>query len=95
MDKVLTHEEQRFIEVLRQRVGEAVTEVEPRGMPGAPAEATMRVAGDHDLAKSNWLDGYTKASDQIIKGRAKDRTWVSIHRDCGFQEVRRGHESGR
>jgi hypothetical protein len=61
----------------------------------AAAEATVRVAGDHDLTKSNWLDDYTKASDQIIKGWAKDRTWVSIHRDRGFQQVRRGHESGR
>ena len=41
------------------------------------------------------LDGYTKASDQIIKGRAKGPTWVSIHRDCGFQQVRRGHADHR
>jgi len=91
VNEVLTDKEQWLIEILRQRVGKAVAEVEPSGMPCAPAEATVRVAGDHDLAKSNWLDGYTEASDQIIKGRAKGRTWVSIHRDCGFKQVRRRH----
>jgi hypothetical protein len=95
VDKVLTDKEQGLVEFRRQRVGKAITEIEPRGMPSAPTEATVRVAGDHDLAESNWLDGYTKASDQIIKGRAKDWTWVSIHRDCGFQHVCRGHECGR
>jgi hypothetical protein len=64
-------------------------------MPSTPAEATVRVAGDHDLAKSYGLDSYAKASDHIIKGRAKDRTRVSIHHYCGFQQVRRGHESRR
>ena len=63
-------------------------------MPAALPEATVRVAGNHDLARSNWLDNYTKAGDQIIKGRAKDRNWVSVHHNCGFQQVRRGHESG-
>jgi hypothetical protein len=64
-------------------------------VPTTAAEATVRIAGDYDLAKSNWLDRYTKASDQIIKGRAKGRTWVSIHRDCGFKQVRRGHADHR
>jgi hypothetical protein len=95
VNKVLTNKEQGLVEFRRQRVGKAVTKIELRRVPTAAAEATVCVVGDHDLAKSNWLDGYTKASDQIIKGRAKERTWVSIHRDCGFQQFRRGHESGR
>ena len=47
VDKVLTDEEQRLIEILRQRVGEAVTEIEPA--PGARCHGriAVRFAGNH------------------------------------------------
>ena len=95
VDKVLTDKEQGLVEFPRQRIGETVTKIELRRVPTAAAKSPVRFSGDHDLAKSNWLDGYTKASDQIIKGRAQDRAWVPIHRDCGFKQVRRRHADHR
>ena len=45
VDKVLTDKEQGLTESLRQRVGKAVTKIEPRGMPTSLCQSACTLLG--------------------------------------------------
>jgi hypothetical protein len=95
MGKIPTDEEEGFIEIFRQGVGEAVAEVQLRGVPGAPAEAAMSVAGDARLFGSHGLDDDPKVVDEIIKSYLRPWIGVSICHDRCFEEIGSGHPDYR
>ncbi len=67
MAKIVTDEEQRLIHVLRQRIGEAFAEIEPRPVAAAATKVSVRITGDPGLTLRNWFDSEQKSLDQRVK----------------------------
>ena len=91
VDEILANEKQGHVEFLGQRVGEAVAEVEPRGVTWALTETTVRLPGDVDLLKRHGFDDEVKPRDQSIERRRDQRIRMAIDNDGGFEEGRGGY----
>jgi len=89
VDKVLTDEEQRLIKLLRQRVGKAVTKIEPRGMPTSLAKAPVRFSGNGCLVSRYRFDNDVEIAYQFIEPSRVARIGQSIHYDCRFEKAPR------
>ena len=85
MDKVLTDEEQRLIEVFCQRVGEAVTEVEPRRVAYALAESAIGFTGNRCLMSGQRFNDDAELLDLVIERCCVRRFRKPIGHDCGFK----------
>jgi len=94
--KIVSLVQQGLAGCARQRVGEAVTEVEPRGIAAALAEIAIGLAGDLRMALRHRLDPDAGHGDEIVESTAEDRVPVGIDHDGGLDVgARRDQGLGR
>src|SRR5580658_3136980 len=89
MAEVVSFEQQGFPGSFRQRVREAVPEVQSGLVAAAFAEIPVRVPGDASLIKGHRLDSQFRGLNELVEATAGD--WITARVDdyCGLQEVRR------
>jgi hypothetical protein len=93
VDEILANEEEWLIEFLRQVVGEAIAEVEPRGMAAALAELAIGFASEANLLERDRLNTEAKPRNESIKLCNEHWIWVSIDNDSSFKKRRSGDAS--
>lgn len=67
VDKVIAYEKQWLVKILRQRVGEAVTEVESGRVAAALAKSPVGLTSYSHLLERDGYDRKSEPSDQGIK----------------------------
>ena len=91
MHEILTDEQQRLIELLRQRVGKAVTKIKLRRVPAATPETPVRFPGKRRLMSSHRFDDDAEIAEQFIK--PDGGAWIrkAIDHDGGLEKARGRH----
>src|SRR5260370_23656185 len=89
MAEVVSLEQQGFSGSFRQRVCEAVPEVQSGLVAAAFAEVPVGVPGDAGLIEGHRLDAQFRGFDELVEATAGDRVPARVDNYCGLQEVRR------
>jgi hypothetical protein len=84
LGEIVALEQQRLSSAPRQRVGEAVAEIQSRPMSAAPAEIAVGFASHVRLNFIQRLDDDARLAQQIIKAPADDRITPSIDHGSGL-----------
>src|ERR1700732_1450979 len=87
LGEIVALEQQRLSSAPRQRVGEAVAEIQSRPMSATPAEIAVGFASHVRLNFIERLDDDARLAQQIIKAPADDRIAPSIDHDSGLNVI--------
>lgn len=90
MPEVVTLPQQWFTKVGRQRVGEAVSEVQTGGMPAALAEVGVGLSSQASLSFSNRLDDKAGFGEEFIERSADERITLGVENYPAFEVGGRG-----
>ena len=89
MCEVIALEQQWLARGPRERVGEAIPEIQPRRMPAPFAEIPVGLPRDPRLRLGDGLDFELCLSDEIIKAPAGDRVVTGVDDDRCFDKIGR------
>jgi hypothetical protein len=87
--EILAPEQERLAGGLGERVGEAVTEVQPCGASAPSPVGAMGAAGEMRLLGRDRLDPDPRLLDQVVGGAARDRAASHVDAHRGLDEVDR------
>jgi len=77
--EIIALEQYLFACRLRQGIGEAIPEIQTRGMPTALAEIAVGFAGNPRLLLSNWVNDKLCLPKEIVKPSARNGISASIN----------------
>jgi hypothetical protein len=89
MGEILALEQQWFAADPRQRISEAIPEIETSRMAAASTEIPVGLPRDPSLPLGNWLDFEAGFADQIIEAPAGDRVAATVHDNRSLDEIDR------
>ena len=93
MLKAVAFPEHRRAQVDRQRIREAIPEVQPGPVAAAFAEIGVGLAGQAGLALGHRLDHELGFFDEFVKRSANDRVTLGAQDDPAFEVAGRGQPS--
>jgi hypothetical protein len=95
VDEVVAREKELFARRISQGVAEAVTDIEPRGVPGALSVIAICITSYAGLHFGEWLDLELDLAQSLVQPSRQSRIVIPIDDIGAFDEGSRGHGASR